>query len=128
MALKTICSVPLDWTMVDYARHTCFDGSHVHLSHSQLEHHKKHDFVDYLQKGTCRREKNVVRIELVPVADNSWAGRPSLTHAAGGAMNHGLSFRVGAYLASRVRQKESWAQVMLSQINMRPEREEVSAA
>jgi hypothetical protein len=31
-----------------------------------------------------------------------------------------LSFRAGEYLAMRVRQRKPWAQIMLSQITMRP--------
>lgn len=128
MAVKSICSIPLDWTMETYREHTCFDGSHYHISPAQLAEHKKNDLVDVLVTAQNRREKTIVKIEILPVRNDRWAGRASRSHASGSAMNGGLSYRVGPYLAKRVRQKQSWAVVMLSHINMRPEREVVSAA
>ena len=124
MALKTICSVPIEWTMADYQRHTCTDSSHSHISHSQLRAHQARDIVHVLRQSNSKREKMVVRIQILPVADNRWAGRPRKSRAASSSLNHGLSYRVGPYLAMRIRQREKWAIVMLSHINNRPEREQ----
>lgn len=119
MASKSICSIPLDWTIADYDRHTCSDGSHFHISHSEATEHEKKSLVVWLRRSAARKEKSVVQIQALAVRDDSWAGRPSPSHASGERMNVGLSFRVGAHLAKRVRQKEPWAVAMLSQINTR---------
>lgn len=110
--------------MEDYRRHSCSDGSHVHLSFSEVAAHEKKNIVVWLFRAATRREKDVVQIQELAVRDDSWAGRPSSSRAiAGEAMNGGLSFRVGEYLAKRVRQREGWAAVMLSDIRTRPLRE-----
>jgi hypothetical protein len=118
-----VCRIPIDWTMLDYARHSCFDGSHIHLSHAQVAEHEKRDLVIWLYCGISRHAKSVVQIEELAERDVSFAGPPSISHPAGRPINIGLSFRVGPYLARRVRERERWALVMLSHINMRPERE-----
>jgi len=118
MASKTICSVPLGWTLDDHARHSCFDGSHSHLSYAEVHKHEKTSVVCWLHRAVSRREKSVVQISELAQRDDSWAGRQLSTYAmAGEPMNKGLSFKLGAYLAKHVRQNHAWATVMFSEIN-----------
>ena len=126
MASKTICSVPLSWTLADYDRHNCGDGSHVHLSFTELSAHEKKNIVKHLRTSKSRNEKTVVQIEVLEIRDDSWAGRPSARRESGEAMNGGLSFRVGEYLAKRVRQQKPWALVMLAHINNCPAKESIA--
>ena len=112
--------------MDDYLAHSCSDGSHVHVAHSDVAFHEKHNIVKYLRKPDSRREKTVVQIEVLEMRDDSWAGKPSARRTAGEAMNGGLSFRVGEYLAQRVRQKQPWAIVMLAHINNKPARDDIA--
>lgn len=120
MALKTICSVPLDWTLENYLEHRCNDGSHFHITRSQLREHESRNIVKFLRRSGSNRETDVVQIQTLAVRDDRWAGRPSRSRTAGSPMNTGLSYRVGPYLAKRVRQRQLWAIVMLSQIRNRP--------
>jgi hypothetical protein len=127
MASKTICSVPPGWTLDDHARHTCFDGSHSHLSFAEINKREKTDVVCWLRRAASRAEKSVVQIHLLERRDDSWAGRQLSTYSMPGEpMNKGLSFRLGPYLAKHVRQNHSWAVVMFSQIN-RPRAQRESA-
>jgi len=123
MAVKTICSIPLDWTMETYRQHTCTDGSHTHLSHAELSDHRQRNIVAVLVEARNRREKTIVKIQLLPERDDRWAGRQLRSRASGSAMNSGLSHRVGPYLAKRVRQRQPWAIVMLAHIRNRSVRE-----
>jgi hypothetical protein len=120
MSKKNICSIPLDWTIEDYNLHSCRDGSHHHISHSQVHYYEQTDLVLWLRKSDSRRENSVVKVQLLPAMN---AGQVTRSLCAPRTMNTGLSFRVGGYLAKRVRQRESWALVMLSHISGRPERE-----
>lgn len=89
---REICSVPLDWTLADYERHTCADGSHVHLSRSEVAAHQKRNVVLFLRESNSRREKSVVQIHQLATRDDRWAGRQLSTYAmAGEPMNKGLS-------------------------------------
>jgi hypothetical protein len=117
MAKKNICSIPLDWTIQDYSRHTCTDGSHHHLSHSQVHFHEKNDLVIWLRKSETRRENSVVQVQILPALS-----RAPVTGSlcAPRSMNTGLSFRVGEELARSLGLKHEWAQVMYSHITMRP--------
>lgn len=120
MAAKTVCSVPADWTFEEYSRHTCFDGSHQHLSFSRLVEIEKQNVVIWLRRRATRREKDVVKIYELPIP-RTHAGpqkRPALGAAMRGA--RGLSGRVGPYLAKRIRQRHAFALVMFAQISMRP--------
>lgn len=104
--------------MADYSRHSCFDGSHFHLTHSELATHRRRNLVFDLRIAKTSREKTVVQIQILAERDTKWAGRQLSTYAmAGEPMNKGLSFRIGPYLAKHVRQNHSWAIVMFSQIN-----------
>jgi len=125
MASKNVCSVPLTWTLADYNRHSCRDGSHCHISYSEAASHEKKNILTWMRRSMTRRENSIVQIQVLAVRDDSWAGRPSNAKSAGEPLNSGLSNRVGPYLAKRVRQKCTWAIVMLAEINMRPAREEV---
>jgi hypothetical protein len=120
MATKNICLIPLDWSLEDYDSHSCLDGSHVHLSHAEVTRHEKRNIVHWLREGKSRRERSVVQIQELPERDTRWAGRASSQIVAGHAMNGGLSFQLGEYLAAQWRLRESWAQVMVSQIKHRP--------
>ncbi len=110
-----ICSIPLTWTLEDYRAHHCGDGSHYHFSWAQLSPHLQANRVVVLLEAKTRKEKTVVWI--LP------EDTPPLTNSPGavGQMNYGLSFRYGEYLAKRIRQKASWAQVMLNEIRGRRE-------
>jgi hypothetical protein len=112
-----ICVVPVDWNLEEYERHSCGDGSHYHIGHSELIQQKQRNLVVYLREGSRRREKTIVQIQELPERDVAWAGRPSITCAvAGEPMNAGLSFRLGEYLAMRFRQRHAWAAVMRAEM------------
>jgi hypothetical protein len=115
MAKKTICSIPLEWDLAEYSLHTCHDGSHQHLSLSQVYAHEQTNEIEivWLRRSESRREKSVVHIQVAKRHSNGPTSPPR-------NLNSGLSFRAGEYLAMRVRQRKPWAQIMLSQITMRP--------
>jgi len=118
MAKKNICSVPADWTLATYSRHSCHDGSHFHLSYAEVHRHEEKNVVNWLRRSDSRRQPSVVQVFIVPEVI-----RPNVTsrQCATGSMNSGLSYRVGPYLARKVRVGEMWALVMLSHINNRRE-------
>jgi len=121
-----ICVVPQDWTIETYRTHCCADGSHAHISYSELAERQKTDVVVFLQKRESRKVKDVVIIRVLPKPDHRWAGRQTPSRAvAGQPMNAGLSFRLGVYLAKRIRQRHDWAIVMQAQIRRRGIREEI---
>jgi hypothetical protein len=116
-----ICVVPADWNLEEYGRHSCGDGSHYHIGHSELIEQKQRNLVVYLREGSHRREKTIVQIQELPERDVTWAGRITPSRAIPGKpMNPGLSFRLGEYLAQRVRQRHAWAAVMQAEMR-RPE-------
>lgn len=118
MAKKNICSVPADWTMQTYSLHSCHDGSHSHLSWAELHIHEEKNVVNWLRRSESRREPSVVQVFIVPeVIKANVTSRQVPT----GPMNSGLSYRVGPYLARKVRVGEMWALVMLSHIKNRRE-------
>ena len=109
--------MPADWSLEEYERHSCGDGSHYHISHSELTARKGHAFVVVLRKGAVRREKTVVQIQELAKRDVAWAGRITASRAIPGEpMNAGLSFRVGECLAKRIRQRHAWAAVMRAEM------------
>jgi len=117
MAKKNICSVPADWTLETYSRHSCHDGSHHHLSYAEVHRHEEINVVNWLRRSDLKRAPSVVQVFLVPEVI-----KPNVTRqCATGSMNSGLSYRVGPYLARKVRVGEQWALVMLSHINNRRE-------
>jgi len=109
--------------LADYSLHHCADGSHIHLSVSEVTAREQTSVVVWLQRSQSRREKSIVQIHELPGRDTRWAGRPSASQIGGESLNSGLSFRVGEYLAKRIRQEQPWAIVMLSHITRRAERE-----
>lgn len=112
MAIKTICSIPLDWTLSEYERHTCDDGSHQHLSFSQAREHETKGLLVWLVQGKTKRERSVAFI--LPDREAPVTKTPRCP-----PMNTGLSYRVGEILALAIYAKESWALAMHSQIRMR---------
>jgi hypothetical protein len=116
VANKSICSIPSDWTLEEYSRHSCGDGSHHHLSHSQIHELEISDVVVWLRKSANRREKGVVQILAVPAGHAA----PLTRSPASPDLAKGLSLRVGEQLAKSIRQRRLWAQVMFSEITMRP--------
>ena len=109
--------MPADWSLEEYERHSCGDGSHYHISHSELTARKRWALVVILRKGAVRREKTVVQIQELAERDLAWAGRITTSKPIPAeAMNAGLSFRVGEYLAKRIRQRHAWAAVMRSEM------------
>jgi hypothetical protein len=110
-----ICSIPLTSRLEDYRAQSCGDGSHWHLSWAELRPHLEQNRVVFLVEAKTRKEKTVVWI--LPEDAPPLTKAPSMT----GIVNSGLSFRVGDYLAKRIRQKESWAEAMFQQIRGRRE-------
>ena len=113
MSLKSICVIPLDWTLADYRSHSCCDGSHHHLSWAELLPARAENRVTFLVEAKTRKEKTVVWI--LPAREASTKS-PTAT-----ALNIGLSFRVGEELAKQIRRQQSWAVCMYSQIRRRRE-------
>jgi hypothetical protein len=121
MSLKNICSIPRHWTLADYSCHTCRDGSHAHLSRAALLPYERRNLVVWLKRAETRRDSSVVWI-LPYVREREAMEDPvHLPMAALSAVNVGLSFRVGSYLALAVYHHQNWAEAMLLQINMRRE-------
>lgn len=115
MALKNICRIPPTWTLEEYSLHNCQDGSHDHLSRAEIREYVQEGRVVWLREAKTRRESSVVWI--LPSQANPTTKNP----CAAGPMNAGLSFRVGETLAIAVYRHQSWAEVMLSHIQMRRE-------
>ena len=117
MASRNICIVPGDWTLADYLARPCETGSHIHFSRSQLSPFLEENRVVVLRGtlGEGRREQTKKRENVVVYLIDRPAPATKHPHAAG-AMNGGLSFRYGEYLAKRIRQKEPWALVLRSEI------------
>lgn len=109
MSLKNICQIPRSWSLEDYRRHNCRDGSHVHLSRSQVLPYEKKGLVVWLKHPASNQNSGIcVIVEHVHELDSlEWLGS---------AMNTGLSSRVGEYLAVEIYRKRIWANVMLSEI------------
>ena len=100
-----ICVVPVDWNLEEYERHSCGDGSHYHIGHSELIEQKQRNLVVCLREGSRRARENDRPDPKIPERDVAWAGRITPSSAIPGEpMNAGLSFRVGEYLAKRIRQ------------------------
>jgi hypothetical protein len=109
MSLKNICRIPRSWTLADYRRHTCRDGSHIHTSLAQLAPLEKNGLVIWLKHPETRNDSGVCWIvEHVKEVDRF--------EYLGSGINTGLSSRVGEYLAVEIYRKQVWASVMLSDI------------
>jgi hypothetical protein len=115
MSLKNICAIPKHWTLEEYSRHTCADGSHSHLTRAQLHEKEKKGLVVYLRASKNRRETSIVYIL------DSHPGPSTASYSPGAPLNTGLSNRVGEVLAVAVYQRQPWGQVMLAHINGRRE-------
>jgi hypothetical protein len=105
VSAKAACIIPRRWTLEDYARHTCGDRSHGHLSRVELADNLKHGLVEIVRHEDRRlRHKTVVRIVRTLAA-------------------RGLSCSVGSFLVMALsdRCERGWALAMLAQIRMRRE-------
>jgi len=111
LSVKRYCLVPARWTLEEYARHTCDDRSHSHLSKSQVYELEALKLIEWLRRPEDRKQKGVLK-QLRTIS------------------HRGLSCRVGGELASALRDdsRRGIAQVMLANINMRRESSMVGAA
>jgi hypothetical protein len=109
MSLKNICRIPRSWNLEEYRRHTCHDGSHLHLSRAQVLPFENKGLVIWLKHPTSPHDSGVcVIVDRMQDLDSlEWLGSP---------MNTGLSSRVGEYLAVEIYRKRIWANVMLAEI------------
>lgn len=117
MAIKNICRIPREWNLADYRQHNCQDGSHTHLSRSQIYIYESRGLVVWLKHPSSKRDNGIVWIvgeivEIDKIHQEVLAASPLTT---------GLSFRVGAELAGALSRRAPWAETMLSQIEMRRE-------
>ena len=108
MSSKVACLIPSRWTLEDYARHTCHDGSHAHFSKSEYDQQLRDGAIELVRHPDRRMgRKAVVRIVRI--------------------VRRGLSCSVGTELsiaiveASYERATNGWAHAMLAQIRMRRE-------
>lgn len=108
MALKNVCIIPHSWSPEDYSRHTCQDNSHAHFSRAQLRPYENHGVVEWIRESQTRREKSIVKIHC-------------------GQFRRGLSCIVGGVLATAVRERQPWAQVMLATIRGKKTTEDETA-
>lgn len=106
MALKNVCLVPQGWTLNDYRRHTCSDGSHSHLSASQLR--------KYESQGVARVIARESAENLRTVAVRAAVYRVNVAPAI-----RDRSCRLGEPLTVALAQKLAWAIVMLADIRHR---------
>lgn len=106
MALKNVCLVPHGWTLNDYKRHTCTDGSHSHLSVSQLRKLEGQNLARVIARASADNEHTVAarvpayRINAVPALRDR-------------------SCRLGEPLTVALVEKLEWAFVMLADIKHR---------
>jgi hypothetical protein len=116
MAIKNICSVPESWTLDEYSRHSCQDGSHHHLSFADLKRLEERNVIVWLRRGESRRVTSVVQVFIVPETR-----KPNVTRrpCAPGQVNFGMSNKYGEFHAKKIRQRELWALVMLAMIKRR---------
>ena len=89
MARQPICLVPVFWTTREVHRHSCSDGSHIHISHAERRRLIAADVVEYVVYPRVLRMKRTVPLR-------------------------GLSARTGEYLAEKLYDGYAWARVMLS--------------
>lgn len=101
VSLKRFCLVPATWSLETYSNHTCADRSHLHLSRRQVWDLERDGEVEWLHAPVNRHDKGVVRL--------------CRTYAV-----RGLSARIGALLAQAAAMRLPWAEVMLSEIRLRP--------
>lgn len=108
VSAKVACLIPSHWTLEDYGRHTCHDGSHVHFSKSQYDEQLRDGSVELLRYPDRRMGRKAI-VRIVRVA------------------HRGLSCSVGSELsiaiveASYEHATSGWAHAMLAQIRMRRE-------
>jgi hypothetical protein len=89
MPQQPICLVPVHWTPREVHRHSCSDGSHIHISHAERRQLMAQDLVEYVVYPRVLRMKRTVPLR-------------------------GLSAKVGEYLAVQLYEGRSWARVMLA--------------
>ena len=113
MALKNICTIPRHWTLADYRRHTCSDGSHQHISRAQLHQIENEGRIVWLLVPKDRRDQAVVYVLETHPGPSTRSWLPCAP------INTGLSNRVGEVLAIAVYRNKPWARVMLAHMNPR---------
>lgn len=109
VSTKIACLIPARWSLEDYARHTCNDRSHLHLSRSEYEDNLRDGSVELIRYPDRRlRRPAVVRIVRI--------------------QRRGLSRSVGETLAVEIalvamdgKPRDGWPHAMLAQIRMRRE-------
>lgn len=107
MALKNVCLIPRGWTLSDYRRHTCEDGSHSHLSASQLRKYESQGLASVLSRASIENPRTVAvrlaayRVNVVPALRDR-------------------SCRFGEALTVALSARLPWALVMLADIKHRP--------
>lgn len=106
MAHKPVCLVPHGWTLDDYKRHTCTDGSHSHLSLSQLRKYETRGIARVISRENPDNPRTVA----VRVA----AYRVNVAPAV-----RDRSCRFGEPLTVALAEKLEWAIVMLADIKHR---------
>jgi hypothetical protein len=120
---RNICDIPREWSMEEYRRHTCADGSHAHRSIDELRPKLNAGLVIWLVDNRDRGKKHFSVVKLLPTREElsagacARAGRPG--PPASEPITKGLSPRYGAYLAISVYFKRSWALAMLEIIRER---------
>jgi hypothetical protein len=106
VALKNVCLVPRGWTLGDYKRHTCHDGSHSHLSVSQLIKLEVQGTARVIARPSTENPHYVA----ARVADYRIANVPAI---------RGRSCQLGEPLTLALAAKHLWARVMLADIRHR---------
>jgi len=89
MARQPICLVPVHWTPREVHRHSCSDGSHIHITHAERRQLMAQDLVEYVLYPRVLRLKRTVPLR-------------------------GLSARTGEYLAGQIYAGCAWARTMLA--------------
>lgn len=105
MSAKAACLIPARWTLEDYARHTCGDRSHVHISRTELGDSLKHGLVEIVRPEDRRQRRRMI-VRAVRILNV-----------------RGLSCVVGAGLVIALGDPSDrgWALAMLAQVRKRRE-------
>jgi hypothetical protein len=107
VALKNICLIPHDWTLEIYALHKCSDGSHAHLSASQLRKYESQETVTVIADAGERFPSTIAR------RNYSYKDGCKLTAYP---LLHGQSSRFGEYVVGAIEKKQEWAFAMIADI------------
>jgi len=89
MSQRLICLVPVHWTLREVQRHSCTDGSHIHITHTERRQLIAQGVADYVVYPRVLRLKRVMPLR-------------------------GLSAKVGEYLAMQLYDGRAWARIMLA--------------